>query len=403
MKNTKILIAVLFALAVSNAVAPQAASAQNVSSRTNDFEIDFSDPTRLVTSTIPVINWITPVAETTYAQENKYKIKFSVASGTPIKNITLSIKEGANSAARGIQNIQPDPSQNLNQEIERSLTLLPGENVLEIIAENEQGVKTVSYKTVHVGSTGIADAAKLDRTDYALVFATDQYDNWPDLVNPVFDSRTIAEELRKTYGFKVEIIENATQNEILKKLREYIEKKYKPLDQLFIFFAGHGNYDATFGEGYLVPKEALTRDEAKTSYLSYNRLRSVVNNIPCEHIFLSMDVCFGGTFDQALASSRGMDDEYKEKSAAEFITQKLTYKTRKFLTSGGKQYVSDGIPGKHSPFARALIEALRSKGGRDGILTLSEITPFVEKLKITPRSGEFGDNAPGSDFIFVAR
>lgn len=396
-KATHLVFAGFFALAVVDAVA------QNVSARTNDFEIDFSDPSRLVTSTIPVINWITPTAETTYAQENKYKIKFSVESGTPIKNITLSIKEGVNAAARGTQNIQPDISQNLFSEFEKNITLLPGENVLEIIAENEQGVKTVSYKTVHVGSTGIADAGKLDRTDYALVFATDQYDNWPDLVNPVFDSRTIAEELRKTYGFKVEVIENATQAQILTKLRDYIEKKYKPLDQLFIFFAGHGNYDATFGEGYLVPREALIRDEAKTSYLSYNRLRSVVNNVPCEHIFLSMDVCFGGTFDQALASSRGMDDEYKEKSAAEFITQKLTYKTRKFLTSGGKQYVSDGIPGKHSPFARAMIEALRSKGGRDGILTLSEITPFVEKLKITPRSGEFGDNAPGSDFIFVAR
>ncbi|MEJ0031236.1 MAG: caspase family protein [Bacteroidota bacterium] len=357
---------------------------QNVSTRTNEFEVDFSDPTRLVTSTIPVINWITPVAETSYAQENKYKIKFEIESSNPIKNITISIKEGVNAASRGTQTFQPDPAQNLHPEVEKSLTLLPGENVLEIVAENEQGVKTISYKTVHVGSTGIADASKLDRTDYALIFATDQYDNWPDLVNPVFDARTVAEELRKTYGFKVEIIENATQNDILKKLREYIEKKYKPLDQLFIFFAGHGNYDATFGEGYLVPREALTKDEAKTSYLSYNRLRSVVNNIPAEHIFLTMDVCFGGTFDQTLASSRGLEaDEYKEKSAAEFITQKLTYKTRKFLTSGGKQYVSDGIPGKHSPFARALIEALRSKGGRDGILTLSEITPFVEKLKIT--------------------
>lgn len=395
-KATK--LAVVALCAISSA----AGFAQNVSSRTNDFEVDFSDPTKLVSSTIPVINWVYPAAETTYAQENKYKIKFEITSATPIKNITISIKEGMNAASRGTQTFQPDPSMNLNPSVEKSLTLLPGENVLEIVAENADGVKTVSYKTVHVGSTGIADAAKLDRTDYALVFATDQYDNWPDLVNPVFDARTIADELRKTYGFKVEIVENATQNEILKKLRDYIEKKYKPLDQLFIFFAGHGNYDQTFGEGYLVPREALIKDEAKTSYLSYNRLRSVVNNIPCEHIFLTMDVCFGGTFDQTLASSRGMDDEYKEKSAAEFITQKLTYKTRKFLTSGGKQYVSDGIPGKHSPFARALIEALRSKGGRDGILTLSEITPFVEKLKITPRAGEFGDNAPGSDFVFVA-
>jgi len=396
MKKQIVLLAAFFASV--------GAMAQNVAARTNEFEVDFSDPKRLVTTTIPVINWITPVAETTYAQENKYKIKFEIESGTPIKNITISIKEGVDQASRGTQTFQPDASANLNPEIERSVTLMEGENVLEIVAENVDGVKTTSYKTVHVGGVGLADAGKLDRTDYALVFATDNYDNWPDLVNPVFDSRTIAEELKKTYGFKVELIENATQNEILKKMREYIEKKYKPLDQLLIFFAGHGNYDATFGEGYLVPKEALANDEAKTSYLSYNRLRSVINNIPCEHIFLTMDVCFGGTFDQALASSRGMDDDtYKEKSAAEFITQKLTYKTRKFLTSGGKQYVSDGIPGKHSPFARAFIEALRSKGGKDGILTLSEITPYVEKLKVTPRAGEFGDNAPGSDFVFVVK
>lgn len=380
------------------------ALAQNVATRTNEFEVDFADPNKKVNSTIPVINWITPEAETTYQQENKYKIKFEVESATPLKNVTISIKETAQAASRGTQTIQPDATQNLHPTIERSITLMEGENVLEIVAENVDGVKAVSYKTVHVGSASLSDVKKLDRTDYALVFATDQYDNWPDLVNPIHDSRTIAEELRRTYGYKVEIVENATQETILKKLREYIEKKYKPLDQLFIFFAGHGNYDQTFSEGYLVPKEALTRDEAKTSYLSYNRLRSVVNNIPCEHIFLTMDVCFGGTFDQKLASSRGMDDGvYTEKSAAEFVTQKLMYKTRKFLTSGGKQYVSDGIPGQHSPFAKAFLEALRSKGGRDGILTLSEITPYVEKLKITPRAGEFGDNAPGSDFVFVSR
>jgi hypothetical protein len=252
---------------------------------------------------------------------------------------------------------------------------------------------------------GLADAGKLDRTDYGLIFATDQYDHWSDLVNPVFDSKTIAEEIKKTYGYKVEVVENATQSEVLKKLREYGEKKYKPLDQLFIFFAGHGTFDQTFGEGFVVTKESQSNDEGKTTYLSHNRLRSIVNNIPCDHIFLAMDVCFGGTFDAALASSRGAGAEevYKEQGQAEFVARKLTYKTRRFLTSGGKTYVSDGIPGKHSPFAKNFLEALRSRGGRDGVLTLPELFSYVERLKIQPRFGEFGDNAPGSDFIFVVK
>ena len=378
--------------------------AQNVSTRTNEFEIDLSDPKKLVTSTVPSINWITPIAETNYAQENRYSIKFEIESSTALKSISISIKETVEAASRGTQTILPKEDEKMRATIERNLTLMDGENLLEIVAENIDGVKTISYKKVVVGSTTLADASKLNRTDYALIFASDQYDNWNDLVNPVFDSRTIAEELKKTYGFSVDMVENASQSEILKKLRDYAEKKYQPLDQLFIFFAGHGTYDQTFGEGFVVTKESLLNDEGKTTYLSHNRLRSIINNIPAEHIFLGMDVCFGGTFDQALASSRGGEEEvYKEQNQAEFLTRKLTYKTRRFLTSGGKTYVSDGIPGKHSPFAKSFIEALRSHGGKDGMLTLPELFTFVERLKIPPRLGEFGDNAPGSDFIFVAR
>jgi len=378
--------------------------AQNVSTRTNEFEVDFSDPKKLVYTTIPVINWISPVPETNYAQEMKFKIEIEIESDKPIKNITIYIKENELTASRGMTSVKPEPGQELKMVVAKTLTLLEGENLLEVVAENVDGQKTISQRKVHIGSAGLADAIKLDRTDYALVFATDQYDHWSDLVNPVFDSRTIAEELKTTYGYKVEMVENATQELVLKKLREYAEKKYQPLDQLFIFFAGHGTYDQTFGEGFVVTRESQVNDLGKTTYLSHNRLRSIVNNVPCEHIFLAMDVCFGGTFDAVLASSRGGEEEvYREQNKAEFITRKLTYKTRRYLTSGGKTYVSDGIPGKHSPFARNFIEALRSRGGRDGVLTLPEMFTFVERLKIQPRFGEFGDNAPGSDFIFVAK
>jgi hypothetical protein len=398
MKN-KILFSFVFSLATIGML-----MAQNVSTRTNEFQVDFSDPKKLVYTTIPVINWISPVPETNYAQEMKFKIEIEIESEKPLKHIAIYIKENELSASRGMTTIKPEPGQELKMLVKKTLTLMEGENLLEVVAENSDGQKTISKRKVHIGSTGLADAIKLDRTDYALIFATDQYDNWSDLVNPVFDSRTIANELKTVYGYEVEMVENATQDLVLSKLREYAERKYKPLDQVFIFFAGHGTYDQTFGEGFVVTRESKVDDLGKTTYLSHNRLRSIVNNIPCEHIFLAMDVCFGGTFDAALASSRGRDEEvYREQNKAEFITRKLTYKTRRYLTSGGKTYVSDGIPGKHSPFAKNFIEALRSRGGRDGIITLPELYSFVERLKIQPRFGEFGDNAPGSDFIFVVK
>lgn len=380
------------------------AQAQNVTTRSSEFEVDFTDPKKLVNSTIPIINWANPIPEISYVQESKFKIKFTVASVSPLKGITLNIRETAETSSRGSQTTQPTGAEALNTTIEKTIHLMEGNNYLEIIAENNEGIKTSSFRKVVVGASALADASRLDRTDYALVFATDLYDNWSDLVNPIFDSRSIAEELKKTYKFKVEVVENATQSEILKKLREYGEKQYKPLDQLFIFFAGHGTYDQTFGEGFVVTKESIVNDEGKTSYLSHNRLRSIINNVPCEHIFLAMDVCFGGTFDEALASTRGGEEEvYREQSQAEFLTRKLVYKTRRYLTSGGKTYVSDGIKGKHSPFAKSFIEALQSQGGKDGILTVQEIFSYVEKLKNPPKLGEFGDNAAGSDFLFLVK
>src|SRR5262245_24009377 len=74
--------------------------AQNVAVRTNEFEVDLSDPKKLVTATIPVITWVTPAAETTYTQENRFKIKFEIESNSPIKNITITVKDGT-SANRG--------------------------------------------------------------------------------------------------------------------------------------------------------------------------------------------------------------------------------------------------------------------------------------------------------------
>jgi hypothetical protein len=376
--------------------------AQNVSTRTNTFEVDFSDPKKLVNTIIPVINWVSPVAETNYVGETKYKIKFEIESSSEIKNITIIIKDSPESSSRGMQSIQPSTEIEKHKSvIEKNLTLMDGTNIIEIIAENINGTKTISQRTITVGSNSLADAGKLDRTDYAILFTTNDYDNWPDLVNPVNDGRMIAEELKKNFKYNVEIMEGGSQSDILKKLREYAEKKYKPLDQVFIFFAGHGQFDQTFGEGFVVTKESLANDEAKTTYLSHNRLRSIINNIPCEHILLAMDVCFGGTFDQAIAH-RGLDeDTYKEASQAEMVTRKLTYKTRRYLTSGGKEYVPDGRPGMNSPFARKFLEALRSRGGKDLIVTMGELNTYVEALKPQPRAGEFGDNAPGSDFIFV--
>ena len=100
----------------------------------------------------------------------------------------------------------------------------------------------------------------------------------------------------------------------------------------------------------MVARNSLKNDKGRSSYISHVLLRSRLENIQCEHIFLMMDVCFGGTIDPVLAKARAEED-MDEKADKQYLVKKLTKRTRKYLTSGSKEYVSDGVAGKHSPFA----------------------------------------------------
>ena len=377
--------------------------AQNFIDRSNTLSLDFSDPKATYATAMANINWLTPQNQTAFLKDGKLTIDVSIDSKVPLKTVSLLIRNktlGTENAAKDM-NIADDKT--LSFKVNRALTLAEGVNELVVIVENRDGMKSSSTRDIHVGATALADAAKLARTDYALIFATDKYDNWKSLVNPVFDARTISNKLRETYGFKTEVVENPTQSQILDKLREYAEKKYSDLDQLFVFFAGHGFYDETFKEGFVVTRESLPDDPGRNSYLRHSVLRATINNNPCPHIFLVMDVCFGGTFDENV-SSRAMDDElYQSPSQSEIVMRKLKFKTRKYLTSGGKEYVSDGVAGRHSPFAKQFIESMDKGMGTDGILTLSEIMTYVETLKTAPQFGKFGSDQLGSDFVFVVK
>ena len=242
-------------------------------------------------------------------------------------------------------------------------------------------------------------------TDYALLFATESYDYWNNLRNPLFDAQAIRVALQETYGFQVELVHDPTQEGILKALRKYAEKEYSDQDQLLIFFAGHGYFDPTFNVGYLVAKDTRTpqNDNSMVSYVSHSVFRDIIDRMRCKHVFLVMDTCYSGTFDQRIAMRGEAGDVFKPLSQAD-VEQKLKYMTRWYLTSGAKEQVSDGVPGHHSPFVRELLKALRSKGGNDSLLTIEEILTYFENLKDPkPCSDEFGRNEPGSDFLFITK
>ena len=371
--------------------------AQSFSGKTNSISINFKDAN--VKAVVPTISWQTPALEYTNSQKGDFVIEVVARSSAPIKEMKFQVIDLEKNVRE--RNVELE-GEVFVRSYQQPLHLLDGQYQIRLVVTNSMGGKVSSIRNITVGKDAIADAIAIDRKDYAILFATDKYDHWNDLVNPVFDANTIANQLKEKYGFEVEVIENANQEDVFNKLADYSQRKYKPQDQLMVFFAGHGYFDETFGEGFVVAKNSLENDRSRTSYISHSRLRTVINNIPCEHIFLAMDVCFGGTFDPVIAKERG-DQTYLDANQSEFLVRKLSYKTRKYLTSGGKSYVSDGVVGKHSPFAVKMLQALKESGGTDQVLTLAEIKSYVEKLTPEPRFGSFGEDNIASDFVFVLR
>jgi hypothetical protein len=387
----KIIISVFLSFGIS------AALSQNFSDKTNAVILDFAQPA--APTTLPSIEWITPRIESSNSLEEYITFEASVTSDVPLKSIAFELTSGGVMHNKTVQVEKTEFSKMISQRIR----LLEGENTIKLIVENEKGGKVSSSRSVLMGRDAIADAVDINRKDYALVFATDSYDYFDDLVNPINDARTIEGILKEKYGFQTEIVENATNDEILAKITEYNTRSFNPQDQLFVFFAGHGVFDETLGEGYVVASNSLPNDRGRSTYVSHILIRERLNNIKCEHIFLMMDVCFGGTIDPVLAKARALED-MDEAADKQFLVKKLTRHTRKYLTSGSKEYVSDGVPGKHSPFAEKFILALREIGGGSGrILSLLELRTYFLKLASEPRFGSFGKDDPASDFVFVAK
>jgi hypothetical protein len=246
--------------------------------------------------------------------------------------------------------------------------------------------------------------------DYALLIATNTYTGgWPSLTNPIPDAVAIQKKLEETYGFQTELVKNPTKVELLASFRKYI-KKLKDSgsddDQLFIFIAGHGEFDRETNEGYLVAKDSKRRsdDQELETYCAHSLLQNRIDSIPCKHIFVVLDICFSGTFDRKIATAARGASEYEETSREEFIRRKLQGKTRKYLASGGREPVPDGKAGRHSPFAAKFIDALESRGNKYGIVTFSRIKDHVETIKPNqPHAGDFGEGQLSSDFLFIVK
>jgi hypothetical protein len=242
---------------------------------------------------------------------------------------------------------------------------------------------------------------------YGLFVGTSKYadPNYPQLNNPVRDVTAIADVFQKKFGWQTEVLTDATTEQIISKLRDYDRRTFGPNDQLFLLFAGHGLFDKTEKMAYLVTNDSRSNDIARRSFISAPELITRIEQIPCRHTLICLDVCHGGTFVSFIASkfagsSRAASDG-EDTTLGPMLSESLPLITRKLFASSMTREVSDGVD--HSPFARQLLYGLKEEASKKGYLTLGQLCAFTQNLQPSPKVFDLESNEPGSDFFFVQK
>ncbi|MBT5714798.1 hypothetical protein HOI71_27370, partial [Candidatus Poribacteria bacterium] len=271
------------------------------------------------------------------------------------------------------------------------------------VGEGRAGYGVADYLTV-----GVRRPEPRPGKTHVLLAGVNRYANHADLVNPVGDTRAIAAELEDAYGASVEALVDPTRRDFLAALYALADRVYAENDELLVMFSGHGWYDDRQKRGFLAFSDSadLVSDPLYDTYVPHETVRTVLERLDCNHVLLIVDSCFSGTLDPSIAIAAGgrpVADPAGLVPRAEYVRRKLQYRTRRYITAGGREYVPDGRPGHHSPFVRQMLEALRSYGGGDGILTFEEMLLYLGRVTPEPRAGELYGNEPGSSFVFVAQ
>lgn len=200
----------------------------------------------------------------------------------------------------------------------------------------------------------------------AFLFANPQYDNpkWGELENTLNDANAIGDLLHDYYGFTTEVIPSFTSTSLTQKLISIKRTPFNKGDQLLIFFAGHGYYNADIGFK-LVCKDAENPDSGVfKNYISGSELQDMIEGIKCDNKFLIIDNCYAGNM-----AKPGKYTAYSEVSSAlkpeDFINRQKNIPVFQFYFSSQTNPVEEGVRGSHSPFALQLIDNLTNGAKKD--------------------------------------
>jgi hypothetical protein len=324
--------------------------------------------------------WLAPTLSSIKTSEDTYQVQATVTSPDNIRFINLFIN------GEFVRNIIPPVSTIKEMAVNEAIELSLGRNELKIEAVSSTGKKLESSVEI------VYDISSAKY--YALVIAVEKYNdpNINDLDQPINDAERFIEIINNEYTFEKENIifmKNPTKGDIigrLHKMRDVLTDE----DNLLIYYAGHGKWDADMSIGYWFPRDASP--DNPVNWLPNTDLTNYLNVLKSKHTLLIADACFsGGIFKSRAAFNNVMSIEK---------LYKLT--SRKAITSGSLEEVPD-----KSVFIEYVIKRLDENNRKympseqlyssmkEAVMNNSDNIPLYGTIQ------NVGDE--GGDFVFIRR
>ncbi|RIK71647.1 peptidase C14 [candidate division KSB1 bacterium] len=234
----------------------------------------------------------------------------------------------------------------------------------------------------------------------AIIIGIEQYGNdIRPLRTAVNDTNRLAEILVQEHGYEVSILKNeeATLSKLNVLLQETLPQQVGSNDRVLFYFAGHGialEEDKDGPAGYLLPQDA--QYASSRSFLQISELHKALLTLRCRHMLVILDCCFAGTIRWSTKQYRRHIPEIIHQERYERFLQDPAWQVITSTTYDQEAVDVDlkdrfGIresTDRHSPFAKALFEALRGKGdvrprakngepAGDGLITATELYLYL--------------------------
>lgn len=280
-----------------------------------------------------------------------------------------------------------------------SQSLLKGENYVDLTAVNKIGKQDTWTIIINCTSTDIivekTIIPDIERSKYyALLIGINEYDDFNDLDYPIGDVENLNRILLSGFTFEKEniiVLKNPKRAEMMIALDD-LGKKLTSNDNLLIFYAGHGYWDAKGNVGYWFPSDAVRK--STVDWFRNSTLRDFIGSMQTRHTLLITDACFGG----AILKTRSAF----ESAAPSGVRKLYEVPSRKAMTSGNKEEVPD-----KSVFMEYLIKRLTENTEKylsSEVLFSSFRTAVMNNSTTIPQFGviqNVGDE--GGDFIFIKK